>query len=231
MRIAGLIGGIGPESTIQYYRQIVAGYRARTKDGSYPPVVVTSIDMTKMLTLMGEGRFAEVTEFLRGELWRLARAGAGFGVLTSNTPHLVFEELQELSPIPLISIVEVARAAAQARGLRRVGLVGTRFTMEGGFYSKVFSTSGIAVVAPLAGERAVIHERYMGELVQGVFRAETRAEFLAVLATLRLREGIDGVVLGGTELPLLLTEPSYNGLPVLDTTRLHAERIVAEILA
>jgi aspartate racemase len=231
MRRAGIIGGIAPESTIQYYRQIVDLYRARQPDGSYPPVVINSIDMTRMLELIGAGRLAEVTDDLLEEIGRLASAGADFAVLASNTPHVVFDALQARAPIPLRSIVAAACRAAAAAGLRRVGLLGTRFTMQGKLYPAVFGAAGIAVVAPEPDEQTFIHEAYLGELVHGNFRPETRARLEAIIGELKGREAIDGVVLGGTELPLILPEATYAGLPVLDTTRLHVEVIVDEILA
>jgi aspartate racemase len=183
-----------------------------------------------MLDLIGEQRLAEVTAYLADELSRLARAGADFGLFASNTPHLVFDELQRQSPIPLISIVEAACAAARAAGLKRVGLLGTRFTMQARFYPDVFGREGIAVVVPSLDDQDYVHERYMGELVPGVFRDETRAGLLAVVERMRQRDGVEGVILGGTELSLLLREPSAGGIPLLDTMRIHVERALAELL-
>ena len=230
MRTAGIVGGIGPESTIQYYRQIVDLYRDRQRDDSYPPVIVNSIDMTKMLNLIGADRRQEVTEFLLDEVRKLSRAGADFGALASNTPHVVFAALQTQSPIPLISIVASACHAAQAEGLKRVALFGTRFTMQGHFYPDAFAAAEIAVVAPKPDEQSYIHDKYMTELVKGVYLSETRTRLLDIVGQMRIRESIDGVVLGGTELPLIVTAAQYQGVPLLDTTRLHVEQIVAEML-
>src|SRR5512137_420591 len=168
MKTVGIIGGIGPESTIEYYRQIIASYRQRQRDGSYPSLLINSIDMKKMLDLIGANELAAVTQYLLGEVQKLAQAGADFGALASNTPHLVFEALNRQSPIPLISIVETACDAAQALGLRRTGLFGTRFTMRGRFYADVFSRERIALVTPSPDEQTYIHNKYMGELVNGV---------------------------------------------------------------
>lgn len=231
MRTAGIVGGIGPESTIEYYRQIVATYRAKRPDGSYPPVLINSIDMTKMLTMIGAGELAAVTEFLLAEIRTLARAGADFGVLASNTPHIVFGALKRAAPIPLLSIVDAACDAARAAGLRRPGLFGTRFTMGAPFYPDAFAAAGMTVVVPSAPEQTYIHDHYLGELVHGVLRPETRAGLLAIIESMQAREGIDGLILGGTELPLLLSAPAHGGLPLLDTTRLHVARIVERMLA
>jgi aspartate racemase len=131
----------------------------------------------------------------------------------------------------LISIVEAACRAAKARGLRRVGLIGTRFTMQARFYPDVFARAGIQVVVPAPAEQGYVHEKYMNELVNGVFIRETRDALLALVERLKVQEGIDGLVLGGTELPLILREGNEAGIPFLDTTRLHVEEIVARLLS
>lgn len=228
MKIAGIVGGIGPESTVDYYRSIVAAYRARRADGSYPAIVVSSIDMQRMLRLAAAD-LPGLTLYLAAEVARLAAAGADFGLLASNTPHVVFEGLARRSPIPLVSIVESACSAARRMGLRRLGLLGTRFTMEGSFYPEVFSRSGIGLVPPRPDERTLVHDRYMGELVQGVFRPETKAELLGVVEGMRQRDGVEGVILAGTELPLLLRGVDA-GIPLLDTARIHVAAVVDQIL-
>jgi aspartate racemase len=228
MKIAGLVGGIAPASTIDYYRAIVALGRERSGDGSYPPVLIDSIDLQRMLRLVA-GDPRGLTDYLAAEIERLARAGADFAALASNTPHVVFDDLARRSPIPLVSIVEAACAAATASGARRLGLLGTRFTMEGRFYPEVFSRAGLTLVAPPPDELALVHERYMGELVNGVFRPETRAEVIGVVARLRARDGVDAVVLAGTELPLLLRDAPAP-VPWLDTTQLHVRAIVDRML-
>lgn len=230
MKRLGIVGGIAPESTIEYYRLIVAAYRASVTDGSYPLLVINSIDMSRMRRLVEAGELAGLAEFMLGELHRLARAGADFALLASNTPHIVFDELERRSPLPLISIIGAALDAAAALGLKRVGLLGTRFTMRGGVYKKVFAGGGVEVVTPDEADQEYVHEKYMGELIEGVFLEETRAGLLAVVDRLKER-GVEGVVLGGTELPLILRDPAGRGIPFLDTTRIHAERAVAEMLA
>ncbi|MGB7620851.1 MAG: amino acid racemase, partial [Terriglobia bacterium] len=146
MKTIGIIGGIGPESTIDYYRFIITSYREKQPDGSYPPILINSIDLKKMLDLIGANDLAGVTRYFRGELEKLAHAGADLGLLAANTPHIVFDDLQQQSPIPLISIVEAVCEATQVLGLKKVGLFGTRFTMQGRFYSDVFSRQGIDLV-------------------------------------------------------------------------------------
>ena len=231
MKILGIVGGIAPESTVDYYRQIIALYREQRSDGGYPNILINSIDLKKMLDLIGAGKLPEVTEYLLAEVVKLATAGADFGLFASNTPHLVFEDIRQRSPIPLVSIVEATCEAALALGLRKVGLLGTRFTMQGGFYTKAFSAHRIEVVVPRSDEQDYVHNRYMSELVHGVYRAETREQLLMIVERLRSQEGVHGLILGGTELPLLLRDGAQADIPVLDTTKIHVERAVAYLLA
>ena len=231
MKTVGIIGGIAPESTVEYYRLIIALYRSRIRDDSYPQIIINSIDMKRMLDLIGTNDLAGVAEFLLEELRKLAQAGADLGFVASNTPHIVFDEIQRQSPLPLVSIVEATCATAQVLGLKKVGLLGTRFTMQGQFYPKVFSKQGIALIVPDAEEQDYIHDKYMGELVNGIFLPETREGLLAIVDRLKQRAGIQGVILGGTELPLILRDTADREIPFLDTTRIHAERVVAQMLA
>jgi aspartate racemase len=230
MKTVGIIGGIGPESTIEYYRLIIASYRKQKQDGSYPSIIINSIDLKKMLDLIAANGLPEVTEYLAGEIRRLAQAGADFGALAANTPHIIFDELRRQSPIPLVSIVEVTCQAARSQGMKRVGLFGTQFTMQGSFYPGVFTRAGIALVAPAPEEQVYIHDKYMNELVNGIFLSETREGLLRIAERLQAQEGIEGLILGGTELPLILQEVKGAGIPFLDTTKLHVEEIVSQLL-
>jgi aspartate racemase len=230
VKTLGIVGGIAPGSTVDYYRLLIETYREQKPDGTYPSIMINSIDLTRLLDLVGDNRLDELTDWLVREVERLARAGADLGLLASNTPHLVFEELSRKAPIPLLSIVDAAGDAAAAVGLRSVGLLGTRFTMQGRFYPEAFARRGIAVHAPSPGDQAYVHEKYMQELVSGELRPDTRRRFLAIIERLR-ENGAEGVLLAGTELPLLLRGADAGGLPLLDTTRIHVSRAVAEMLA
>jgi len=227
MKIPGIVGGIAPESTIHYYRLMIDAYRKRTADGSYPNILVNSIDMKRMLDLIGGNDLPSAASYLAGEAEKLARAGADFALFASNTPHIVFDEVQRLVSLPLLSIVEAACGSACRLGWKRAGLFGTRFTMQASFYPEVFARHGIAVVVPQDGEQEYIHAQYMSELVAGIFRPETRGRMEQIAARMREQDRIDGLVLGGTELPLLLADPESAGIPLLDTTKIHAEAAVA----
>jgi aspartate racemase len=227
MKTIGIIGGIGPESTIEYYRLIIAAYAERIPDGSYPPIIINSIDLKKLLDFLAANERAKMTEFLLNEIQRLARAGAECGLVAANSPHVVFEDLRRQSPIPLISIVEATCEAVKVLGLRKLGLFGARFTMQGRFYADVFSRDGIVIAIPDEADQAFIHHVYFHELVKGTVLPETRERLLAVVDRLKKREGIQGLILGGTELSLILRDPAVRDIPVLDTTRIHAMAIVA----
>ncbi|HSB63147.1 MAG TPA: amino acid racemase [Thermoanaerobaculia bacterium] len=230
MKTLGIVGGIAPESTIEYYRLLIASYRERKPDGSAPSIVIDSIDLKKLLDLTGAGDLEGLTSYLLGEVRLLARAGADLGLLAANTPHIVFHEVLRQSPIPLVSIVEATCAAAKALGLKKLALFGTRFTMQGRFYPDVFSREGIALVVPAEDDLAFIHDTYVGELVKGVYRPEARAKLLAIVGRMREGEGVEGVILGGTELPFILKGGTAKGIPLLDTTRIHVEAALDELL-
>ncbi len=227
MTSVGLVGGLGPESTIDYYRRILEAWK-RDEPSSAPSIVIDSLDVAVAIRLVETDR-PGLTQYLLSSLRRLARAGVDFVAMTANTPHIVFDELAVDSPVPLLSIVETCADEAHRRGIRRPALLGTRFTMEAPFYPAVCARRGIEVVVPNEADRAWVHGRYMGELLKGAFRDATRDGFVALIGRLRAEEGIDGVILGGTELPLLLSSSVIAGVPALDTTELHVRAIVARL--
>lgn len=230
MKTLGIVGGIAPGSTIDYYQQIIAAYRERRKDGSYPAIIINSIDLTKMLGFVFAKELDQLADYLLVEIQKLNDAGADFGLLASNTPHIVFDRLERRSPIPLISIVESTCHAAKHMGLNKLGLFGLRSTMEGSFYPEAFSKAGIALVVPAAEEREYVHDKYMNELIPGNFLAETRERIVAIIERLKKEERIEGAVLAGTELPLLLRNSSVAGIPLLNTTQIHVQAAVSRLL-
>jgi aspartate racemase len=231
MKILGIIGGLGPESTVEYYQNIIALYRERQRDGSYPEFIINSVDLKKGLDFMTVNNLGGMADYLLEEIDKLAQAGANFGLISANTPHIVFDEVASKSPIPLISIVEATCTAAKALKLRRLALFGTRFTMQGTFYPKVFSREGIELVVPDATDQDYLHDKYLNELVPGKFLPETRARLLAIVDRMKANSDIDGVILAGTELPLILRDAEHNGIPFLNTTKIHCQAAVAEMFS
>jgi aspartate racemase len=231
MKTLGIIGGLGPESTIDYYGRIIALYRKRRRDGSYPQFIINSIDLKKGLDFMDAHNLTGMANYLVEEIGKLAQAGATFGLISANTPHIVFDEVASKSLIPLISIVEATCAAAKARKLKGLALLGTRYTMQATFYPKVFSREGIELLVPGPEDQGYIHDKYLNELVSGKFLPETRVGLLAIIDRMKAKHDINGVILAGTELPLILRDAEYKGIPFLDTTEIHCEAAVTEMLS
>jgi aspartate racemase len=225
-----MIGGLGPESTIDYYRSIIARFRARQPDGGYPHLILNSLDVDKGIALLDAGRLGELADYLTAGVDVLVRAGADFGFIAANTPHLVFDEVQRRSAIPLVSIVRVTCDYAKALGLKKVGLFGTGFTMRASFYPEEFQRARIALVRPNELEQEFIHGKYIGELLNNQFLPETRTELLNIAQRMRSEDGIEALVLAGTELPLLLRNTTSSDIEFLDTTIIHVEAIVDELL-
>jgi aspartate racemase len=231
MKTIGIIGGIGPESTIEYYRFMIAEYREQRPGAGNPAIIINSVDLEKLVRLVTANQLDQITEYLLSELHKLANAGAQIALLSANTPHIVFDEISRHSPIPLVSIVEATCDAAKALNLKKLGLFGTRFTMQGRFYPEVFLREGMALVIPAQDEQAYIHDIYMNQLLKGIFLPETREQLLQIVQRMKERDGIEGLILGGTELPLILRDGTAAGIPFLDTTQIHVKAIIEKALA
>jgi aspartate racemase len=214
-----------------HHRLLPVDHQARPRAvwGVAPPVLINSIDVGTVLRLVEGNALTALADYLVVEIEALARADASLALIAANTPHIVFDEVRARSPIPLVSIVEATREAAQQCGLNRLALFGTKFTMLGRFYPDVFSRSGIELVRPRDDELSFIHEAYVGELLQNVFRPETRDRFLAMVQALKDRDRAQAVILAGTELPLLLTKESTSALPLLDTTEIHVMAAIHQL--
>jgi aspartate racemase len=228
MKIAGLVGGIAPASTVDYYERIltVAASRGAT---SAPQLIINSICARTVLDYAARDR-ESLAAYLLDALNVLDRAGAVFAAFLSNTPHLVFDQQQKGSRLPILGIVDVVAEKAAAEGFRRVGLLGTRFTMEADFYPNALAGRGVELVIPSGSERAAIHSKYVNELAMGIFEPSTRAEFTMVIERLAAVDRVDAVILGGTEIPILL-DGLTGPVPLLNTAALHADAIVERILA
>ena len=231
MKTVGIIGGIGPESTIEYYRGIIDGYRERQTDGSYPSIILNSINLKVLIDLITANELERAADHLVDQLQPLARAGVDFGVIAAGTPHIVFDQVQARSPIPLLSLVEATCAAATKLNLKKIALFGTRFTMQGSFYQNVFAKAGITLAVPQADEQTYIHDKYMDDLVRGIILPETHDRLLAILDKMKERDGVEALILGGTELSLIIKDTEHSGMAILDTTKIHVARIVAGLLS
>lgn len=226
MKKLGLIGGTGPESTVPYYRGIVRGVYERT--GRFPNLTIESVSVFDVLDFCRGRDYEGLLEYLLKAVNALAAAGAEFAALTGNTPHIVFPQLQARSPIPLVSMIEASCQEAERLGLKRLGLLGTRFTMEEEFFKAPFLERGIFVAVPPPEERHLIDETISRELELGVVTPEAQACFDAILRRLREEEGIEAAVLGCTELPMLFRGRPAPA-PLLDTMEVHIRALVSEI--
>jgi aspartate racemase len=217
---------VGPESTLDYYRRLVDGWHDRSGPRSHPRVVINSLDGGPLIEPMVAGDLEPMRVAVTAAVEQLAAAGAGLGLIGSVASHQVFDAVAPSAPIPMLSIVEATCRAAIAAGIRRPVLFGTRMAVEGAFFARPFEAAGIELVRPAEPERAWINDIYLNELIHGVFLNATRDRALEILALLHRNAGIDGLILAGTELSVLLPEPDYAEVPVLNAAAIH----VAEAL-
>lgn len=225
MKRIGIIGGIGPESTVDYYKLIIGAFHGKQADSGYPEIIIYSANLSNLMKILDAKDWGCLTDWLVDKVVSLHRAGAEFAVIGSNTPHIVFDRVSARSPIPMLSIIEETRRNAQKRGLKRLGLLGTRFTMEADFFKKPFEENGMTVVVPEKEDQELIHHRLFSEIELGIIKDSTREELLAIVKKMIERHSIDALILGCTELPLILTKDAF-GIPFLNTTAIHAESIV-----
>jgi aspartate racemase len=217
----GILGGMSPESTAAYYEYITRMYTQRFGDYGYPEIIIYSVSFQPYVDWPNAGRWDLVAQGLSEAARRLEAAGADFILIATNTMHLVFDEVQAGVDVPMLSLLDAVGQAIQARGLETVGLLGTRFTMEQTFYQDALARRGIRVLVPAAEDRAVVNDVIYDELVAGQVRDESRARYVDIIGRLAGR-GAAGVILGCTEIPLLVSEEDA-GLPLFDTTAIHAE--------
>jgi aspartate racemase len=230
MKRIGLIGGIGPESTVDYYRRIIDIFKAKGDGLTYPEILIYSADLAALMRLVdaeaATGCWDRLTDWILTRVAALHAAGAQFVAIGSNTPHVAFDAVRARSPIPLLSIVEATCRHALSLGVRKLGLLGTRFTMTADFYPKVFGRHGMALVVPEPAVRERIQHLLFTEIELGILRDETRQELLAMVRKMIDAHQIEAVILGCTELPLILQEDAF-GIPFLNTTAIHVQAIVA----
>jgi aspartate racemase len=226
MKKIGLVGGLGPEATLEYYRGIIDAFKSGDASLNYPEIIIYSVNMSELIGMMNRKEYDGVVDLLLRVLESLQKAGADFAAISANTPHLVFDQLVKKSPLHLISIVEATCERSLEQGLKKPGLFGTGFTMSGTFYQDVFSRKGISLSLPSGEDRQIINQKLFSEIELGIFRDETRQLLTGIIDKMVHENGIDSLILGCTEFPLILTEPAYSGVPMLNTTQIHIDTIV-----
>lgn len=227
MKKLGLIGGTGPESTLIYYREITKGAAERNR-GRFPYLTIESMSVFDVLDYCRRGDEEGLAAYLLAGIQSLAGAGAQFAALTGITPHIVMDSLRERSPIPIVSMIDTARAYAEKKGFRRLLLLGTLPTMEGTFFRKAFEKSGIRIITPDEADRRYIAEKIETELEYGRVEERTREKMRKIAVRAMEREGAEAVVLGCTELPLIF---ETIGLEKLDVMKIHIDALIKEILS
>lgn len=225
MNKVGIIGGIGPASTLDYYNDIISGYRSIKLDDQYPEIVIESVNMTKMLGYVLRNDWEGLVSMLLVAVSNLKSAGATFAVIASNTPHIIFSQLKEVSPLPLISIVEATCDYAKSVGCKKVIILGTKFTMSNGLYTNIFPSYGIKAYVPDEAGIEQIHNIIFPDLENGIVNPEDKQKMLTIANNLIKKYDADGLVLGCTELPLMIQQ---GDLPVniLNTTKIHVTSIL-----
>lgn len=231
MKKFGLVGGIGPASTLDYYRGITEGFRARVGgENNYPPLIIDSLNLAEVYDLVASKQWGPFADRFVASIANLAAGGAEFAAMAANTAHIVFDEVQRRVSLPLLSLVEETCKAAAARKCRRVVIFGTAFTMSSGLYADAFARYGIAASVPTAAEQQAIHGIIFPHLQEGIVLPAEKKTVLAIAERLMAAENADALVLGCTELPLIIQAGDL-AVPVLDTTQIHIDAILDHILA
>ena len=225
---AGIIGGIGPASTLDYYIGVINGVRAKTTSENYPEILINSINMTKMLSIIANNDWENLIGVFLDAIQDLASAGADFAAIASNTPHIVFEQVQRRSVLPLISIVDATCKYAQTQRVNRAVIIGTRFTMSSGLYSEALEKYNITAVVPSESEQTVIHNIIFPKLEDGIIIPEDKMKMLGIINGLMSKKNADALILGCTELPLMIKDGDIDK-NVLNTTQIHIDAIVNSI--
>ena len=225
----GLIGGIGPESTIPYYRGIMYGVQSRVAKDFFPSLTIESLNVFEILDKCHNEDYGALISYLMTAIHNLEASGVDFVAMSGNTPHIVFEELKKRSKIPLVSIVEATCNRAKQHNFSKIGLLGTIFTMEGEFFRKPFLDNNIEIVTPTHEEKIYINQMISQELELGIVREETRDTFIKIIQRMRDENEIEAIVLGCTELPLLFNGVDIS-IEVLDTMQIHIQALIDLII-
>ncbi len=222
----GLIGGLGPEATLEYYKSIIDIFKKNDTSLNYPEIIIYSLNLSELIGMMERKQYDRVLVYLLGAVDSLKKAGADFAAICANTPHLLFDPLVKVSPLPLISIVEAVSDEVHRLGLEQPGLIGTGFTMSGTFYQDVFERREIPIILPEEEDRKIINEKLFSEIELGIFKDETRDLLIDIIKKMVQNQHIDCMILGCTEFPLILKEEKYAGIPMLNSTQIHVDAIV-----
>ena len=226
MQKVGIVGGTSPESTVYYYQTIISTFQTRMGSTEVlPELLINSINMHKMLHLLMNKQTEQLIDYLTHAIEHLEKAGCDFVVMAANTPHIVFEQVSNNVQIPMISIVEETYKETVRLGIENIGLLGTQFTMANDFFKKPFISSQKNIIVPNPSEQEYIHKKIVEELGNGIITNETKHQLIEILNRMITEEHIQGVILGCTELPMLI-KPKDTVIHQLNTTDIHINKIV-----
>ena len=225
----GIVGGMSPESTTTYYEHITRTYQERFGNYGFPEIIIYSVSFQQYIDWMNTEKWESIAEGLTQAVVSLKNSGADFGVIATNTMHKLFHQIKRKAPLPLLSIIDATAEAIQKEKIKRVGLLGTIFTMRETFYKKGLEEFGIKTLVPNTQEQETVNEIVFNELGKGIIRKESKQKYVEIVHRLQ-DQGAEGVVLGCTEIPLLIKEEDC-GIPLFDTAVLHAEKALAFALS
>ncbi|SDW64477.1 aspartate racemase [Marinococcus luteus] len=226
MKQIGIIGGLGPESTVEYYQSIIKKYQGKKASLQVlPELYINSINMYNIFTYISEERMDDLIEYLGNAARKLELLDVDGVIIAANTPHLVFGEVQKQVEVPMLSIVDAAVEAAENQGAQNIGLLGTKFTMEQEFFKKPFEENGKNIYVPEESTQQYLHEKIVSELENGIVNPETKKEFERITGEMIENYKLDTVILGCTELPMILSEEDFS-IPFLDTMQVHVDKVV-----
>lgn len=224
-RRIGILGGISHESTVVYYQRLMAGYYARFHDAYYPEIIICSLDFQRFTDMEDRGEMAAYVDYIVEGLDRLTAAGAEVALMAANSPHAVYDEVARRTALPLVSIVDVTAQAAVRNDAKRLLLLGIKFTMQASFYAEACAHHGIEVVTPDEADQDVLNRLIFDELALGHFGETQRANLLCIIQRAAQHTDFDGVILGCTELPLLLQQ-AHTPILLYDTLALHVDAML-----
>lgn len=224
----GILGGTSPQSTVDYYNHLINSYLARFTDHAYPEVIIYSVDFQNYIDWMNTSEWDKIEDDMVRVINKLEEAGADFGIIASGTLHKVFPGVAKRVNIPLLSMVECVAAKVTELGISKIGLLGTRFTMIDPFFSEKLAEAGIECITPQTTNITTINDILFEELTRGIITNESRDKFIEIIGNLESR-GAQGVILGCTEIPLLISQTDVN-IPILDAALIHVTAALVKSL-
>ncbi|MFG6118004.1 aspartate/glutamate racemase family protein [Thalassobacillus sp. B23F22_16] len=229
MKRAGIIGGLGPESTVDYYKLFIDKYQQRVNSRQkLPELYINSINMYNIFQFISENEIDKLIEYVGNAAQQLESIGADFIVIAANTPHIVFDEVRKQVNVPMISIVEATYERTKEMGIENAGLLGTKFTMEHNFFKDQFWKHNEKITVPSEEQQAYLHEKIVEELENGIVKEDTKKDFIQVVNQMIEESGIDGLILGCTELPMILKEGDVS-IPLINTMKIHVDKMIEQV--